>query len=260
MTPCHWASHRVPLTVLQELCTILPSSRGRALCHRQEEGMVVLGLPGSVPISAAPWGLSPSLCLGLAVSDGVAAAGFAGGAVRGPPPREALRGHVRPWGPCPGMPRAQGDGGCWGTGACSLPVLPVLTPLPAFLPGCSFSEFLGRVATANSLFLARVICTRWLCRVPTAGLRGVRCPPGTLLPAAVAPLAPALLGAWQAPAGTRAQPCDVPRSLLVSEEMRSLIVEKGPGPVEEDPDALVKGRRSATGFFFLPHPRVHSWG
>ncbi|XP_021233355.1 pleckstrin homology domain-containing family H member 3 isoform X3 [Numida meleagris] len=31
------------------------------------------------------------------------------------------------------------------------------------------------------------------------------------------------------------------RSLLVSEEMRSLIVEKGPGPVEEDPDALVKG-------------------
>ncbi|EOB07435.1 hypothetical protein Anapl_16516 [Anas platyrhynchos] len=32
-----------------------------------------------------------------------------------------------------------------------------------------------------------------------------------------------------------------PTSLLVSEEMRSLIVEKGPGPVEEDPDALVKG-------------------
>lgn len=27
----------------------------------------------------------------------------------------------------------------------------------------------------------------------------------------------------------------------MSEEMRSLIVEKGPGPVEEDPDALVKG-------------------
>jgi len=37
------------------------------------------------------------------------------------------------------------------------------------------------------------------------------------------------------------EPCLVPRSLLVSEEMRSLIVEKGPGPVEEDPDALVKG-------------------
>lgn len=169
-------------------------------------------------------------------------------------------------GPCPSVGAVSRDAtcpgrwGCWGTGACSLPVLPVPTPLPAFLPGCSFSEFLGRVATANSLFLARVICTRWLCRVPTAGLRGVRCPPGTLLPAAVAPLAPALLGAWQAPAGTRAQPCDVPRSLLVSEEMRSLIVEKGPGPVEEDPDALVKGRRSATGFFFLPHPRVHSWG
>lgn len=73
---------------------------------------------------------------------------------------------------------------------------------------------------------------------------------------------PPLLGAWQAPEGARAQPCDVPRSLLVSEEMRSLIVEKGPGPVEEDPDALVKGRRSATGvlFFFLPYPRVHSWG
>ncbi|XP_015741516.1 pleckstrin homology domain-containing family H member 3 isoform X1 [Coturnix japonica] len=31
------------------------------------------------------------------------------------------------------------------------------------------------------------------------------------------------------------------RSLLVSEEMRSLIVEKGPGPVEEDSDVLVKG-------------------
>ncbi|XP_067168031.1 pleckstrin homology domain-containing family H member 3 isoform X2 [Apteryx mantelli] len=31
------------------------------------------------------------------------------------------------------------------------------------------------------------------------------------------------------------------RSLLVSEEMRSLIVEKGPGPVEDDPEALVKG-------------------
>ncbi|XP_064380873.1 pleckstrin homology domain-containing family H member 3 isoform X2 [Dromaius novaehollandiae] len=31
------------------------------------------------------------------------------------------------------------------------------------------------------------------------------------------------------------------RSLLVSEEMRSLIVEKGPGPAEDDPDALVKG-------------------
>ncbi|XP_062451813.1 pleckstrin homology domain-containing family H member 3 [Rhea pennata] len=31
------------------------------------------------------------------------------------------------------------------------------------------------------------------------------------------------------------------RSLLVSEEMRSLIAEKGPGPVEDEPDALVKG-------------------
>ncbi|XP_030321901.1 pleckstrin homology domain-containing family H member 3 isoform X3 [Calypte anna] len=31
------------------------------------------------------------------------------------------------------------------------------------------------------------------------------------------------------------------RSLLVAEEMRSLIVEKGPGPVEDDPDVLVKG-------------------
>ncbi|XP_030919987.1 pleckstrin homology domain-containing family H member 3 [Geospiza fortis] len=31
------------------------------------------------------------------------------------------------------------------------------------------------------------------------------------------------------------------RSLLVAEEMRSLIVEKGPGPVEDEPDALVKG-------------------
>ncbi|XP_009460247.1 PREDICTED: pleckstrin homology domain-containing family H member 3 [Nipponia nippon] len=31
------------------------------------------------------------------------------------------------------------------------------------------------------------------------------------------------------------------RSLLVAEEMRSLIVEKGLGPVEDDPDALVKG-------------------
>ncbi|KFW81022.1 Unconventional myosin-X, partial [Manacus vitellinus] len=31
------------------------------------------------------------------------------------------------------------------------------------------------------------------------------------------------------------------RSLLVAEEMRSLIMEKGPGPVEDDPDALVKG-------------------
>ncbi|XP_054032926.1 pleckstrin homology domain-containing family H member 3 isoform X3 [Dryobates pubescens] len=31
------------------------------------------------------------------------------------------------------------------------------------------------------------------------------------------------------------------RSLLVAEEMRSLIAEKGPGPVEDDSDALVKG-------------------
>ncbi|XP_069732999.1 pleckstrin homology domain-containing family H member 3 isoform X4 [Phaenicophaeus curvirostris] len=31
------------------------------------------------------------------------------------------------------------------------------------------------------------------------------------------------------------------RSLLVAEEMRSLIVEKGPGPVEDDPDVLMKG-------------------
>ncbi|KAM7137720.1 pleckstrin homology domain-containing family H member 3 isoform 1-T1 [Macrochelys suwanniensis] len=31
------------------------------------------------------------------------------------------------------------------------------------------------------------------------------------------------------------------RSLPVSEEMRSLITEKGPGPVENDPDAIVKG-------------------
>uniref|UniRef100_A0A8C6IS93 Uncharacterized protein n=1 Tax=Melopsittacus undulatus TaxID=13146 RepID=A0A8C6IS93_MELUD len=31
------------------------------------------------------------------------------------------------------------------------------------------------------------------------------------------------------------------RSLLVAEEMRSLIVEKGPEPVEDDPDALIKG-------------------
>ncbi|KAM6993630.1 pleckstrin homology domain-containing family H member 3 isoform 1-T1 [Passerculus sandwichensis] len=31
------------------------------------------------------------------------------------------------------------------------------------------------------------------------------------------------------------------RSLLVAEEMRSLIVDKGPGPVEDEPDALVKG-------------------
>uniref|UniRef100_A0A8C5TMR0 Pleckstrin homology, MyTH4 and FERM domain containing H3 n=1 Tax=Malurus cyaneus samueli TaxID=2593467 RepID=A0A8C5TMR0_9PASS len=37
------------------------------------------------------------------------------------------------------------------------------------------------------------------------------------------------------------QPHVVLRSLLVAEEMRSLIVEKGPGPVEDDPDALVKG-------------------
>lgn len=41
--------------------------------------------------------------------------------------------------------------------------------------------------------------------------------------------------------GTWAQACLVLRSLLVAEEMRSLIVEKGPGPVEDDPDALVKG-------------------
>ncbi|KAM3658215.1 pleckstrin homology domain-containing family H member 3 isoform 1-T1 [Ammospiza maritima maritima] len=31
------------------------------------------------------------------------------------------------------------------------------------------------------------------------------------------------------------------RSLLVAEEMRSLIVDKGPGPVEDEPEALVKG-------------------
>lgn len=50
--------------------------------------------------------------------------------------------------------------GCRGTGACSLPVLAVLTLLPTFLPGCSFSEFLGRAKAANSLFLAGVICTQ----------------------------------------------------------------------------------------------------
>ena len=138
-----------------------------------------------------------------------------------------------------------GETGCWGTGACSLPVLPVLTLLPTFLPGCSFSEFLGRAATANSLFLARVICTRWLCRVPTAGLRGAWSPSG---PGSPQPLGwlPAR-GLWEAPAGTRAQPHVVPRSLLVAEEMRSLIVEKGPGPVEDDPDALVKGGHSRAG-------------
>nr|XP_048685907.1 pleckstrin homology domain-containing family H member 3 isoform X1 [Caretta caretta] len=40
-----------------------------------------------------------------------------------------------------------------------------------------------------------------------------------------------------------------PRSLPVSEEMRSLITEKGPGPVEDDPDAIVKGwlQREARG-------------
>lgn len=39
------------------------------------------------------------------------------------------------------------------------------------------------------------------------------------------------------------------RSLPVSEEMRSLITEKGPGPVEEEPDAIVKGwlQREARG-------------
>lgn len=50
--------------------------------------------------------------------------------------------------------------GCRGTGACSLAVRAVLTLLPTFLPGCSFSEFLGRAKTANSLFLAGVICTQ----------------------------------------------------------------------------------------------------
>lgn len=95
--------------------------------------------------------------------------------------------------------------GCWGTGAGLLPVLPALTPLPTFLPGCSFSEFLGRAATANSLFLARVICTRWLCCVPTAGFWGVRSSSGPGSPQALDRL-PAW-GPREAPVGTQAQPC-----------------------------------------------------
>lgn len=95
----------------------------------------------------------------------------------------ALWGCGCPWGRALGLcvPR---EAGCRGPAACLLPVLAVLTPLPAFLPGCSFSEFLGRATTAGSLFLARVICTRWLRCVPTVELRGVQSPWGhsSLLP------------------------------------------------------------------------------
>lgn len=258
MTPCRRASHRVPLTVLQELCAILPRSRGRALRHRQEQGTVVLGLPGSVPVSAAPSGLSPSLCLGLAVSDGVAVA--AGGAMRGPPPREALRGRARPWGPCPGMLRAQGDGVLGHRG--------LLAPRP---PSADTAA-----SIPSSLFIFRIPWQGRDCKqlifsqghlhpmaLPRSHRRVAGCPvpPGGRGSPLLWHRWPRLLGAWQAPAGARAQPYDVPRSLLVSEEMRSLIVEKGPGPVEEDPDALVKGRRGATGVFLPPTPpRIHSWG
>lgn len=80
----------------------------------QEQGLVVLGLPGSVPVSAAPSGSSPSLCLSLAVSGGLAAAGFASGAVRGPRPRDVSVGTVSVRGDrVPGrhVPREMG---CWG--------------------------------------------------------------------------------------------------------------------------------------------------
>lgn len=158
--------------------------------------------------------------------------------------QEALPGRVPSRGHALGQ-CVPGAMGCWGTGACLLPVLPVPTLLPTFLPGCSFSEFLGRAVTANSLFLARVICTRWLCCVPTMGLWGAWSPsgPGSLQPPGQVPTQ----GPWEAPAGTQAQPRVVPRSLLVAEEMRSLIVEKGPGPVEDDPDALVKGGHNWAG-------------
>lgn len=48
----------------------------------------------------------------------------------------------------------------------------------------------------------------------------------------------------------------------MSEEMRSLIVEKGPGPVEEDPDALVKGRCSVmqASLTWMLLAWVPSWG
>lgn len=74
------------------------------------------------------------------------------------------------------------------------------------------------------------------------GVVGCLEPLGTQLTSA-SKLAPTR-GLWLIPTDTCAQPCVVPRSLLVAEEMRSLIVEKGPGPVEDDPDALVKGDRS----------------
>lgn len=48
-------------------------------------------------------------------------------------------------------------------------------------------------------------------------------------------------GRGRHPWAPRLSPVSLSRSLLVAEEMRSLIVEKGPGPVEDDPDALVKG-------------------
>lgn len=188
MTPWCRPSRRVPLTVLQEPCTILPRLPGRALgknrgwwCWDCRAPSPYLLHPRAHPHPFA----SASPCRVVWLRQGLPV-----GPCVVPDPG------MCPWGPCPTVGTVSRDATCpgrWGaggTGACSLPVLPVPTPLPAFLPGCSFSEFLGRAATANSLFLAGVICTRWLCRVPTAGLRGVRCPLGTLLPAAAAPSAP----------------------------------------------------------------------
>lgn len=216
-----------------------PRSQHQAvLVYGLEQRLAELGLPHSVPIPSASLGTSPSLCL----ADGLAAAGLAN---RGSAAARRLcwavstsRGHAL-------GQRVPRDMGCRGTGACSLPVLPVPARPPTFLPGCSFSEFLGRATTANSLFLARVICTRWLCCVPTVGLWGAQSPSGprSSQPPGQVP-AP---GLWEALVRTSAQPHVTLRSLLVAEEMRSLIVEKGPEPVEDDPDALIKGGCSHAG-------------
>lgn len=140
-----------------------------------------------------------------AVPDGSAAAGSADGAVRGSSCARRLYRAMSTSGGCALGPCVPREMGCHGTGAFSLLVLTVLTLLPTFLPGCSFSEFLGRAATANSLFLARVICTRRFCCVPTVGLWGARSPRGP-----GSPQTPGLAPCWGAVGGARGQSGSAP--------------------------------------------------
>lgn len=229
------------------VCTVPSCPRARHCAvpvHRLEQRTAEPGLPHSILIPGASSGVSPSLC--HAGRLGCHRLSRWGPCVAPPVPGgwEALPGHVHRQRLCPGAVRAQGDGVLRHRGllAPRPPSADAAANIPSWLfifripwQGCDCKQLIFSQGHLHPMALPR----------SHHGVAGCPEPLGTRLTPAPGWL-PAR-GLWEAPVGTRAQPRVVPRSLLVAEEMRSLIVEKGPAPVEDDPDALVKGGHSRAG-------------